>query len=111
MKSGRCSVFLLQEVFSEESAAQAQAQLGEAMKLLSQGDPQLWQQLQGFTGAAAANLPPPATGGTEEGKREGEGGSVEDTLEDTLRRLRESTQQIEVRLYYEHTCGLKLMSE
>lgn len=82
-------------MFSEEFVAQAQVQLEEAMKLLSKEDPQLWQQLQGCAPASSSTLP--AGGGEEE---EGaEGGSVEATLEDTLRRLRESTEQIEVTDY------------
>ena len=81
--------------------AQAQAKLDEAMQVLSKEDPELWQQLKGFSDAAAASL-----GGDEErereGEREGEGkgkereGSIEDTLEDTFRRLKESTERIEV---------------
>ena len=95
------------------------------MKLLSKEDPQLWQQLQGFTDAASVNLESSARvgggggGGEEEkvgrgeglvGREEekegrggegggegGEGGSVEQTLAATLHKLRESTQQIEVR--------------
>lgn len=87
-----------QEIFSEEFAAQAQAQLGEAMKLLSKEDPQLWQQLQGCTAAASSAG---GEGKGEAGKEaEGEGGSIEATLEDTLRRLRESTEQIEVGHHY-----------
>ena len=102
------------------------------MKLLSKEDPQLWQQLQGFTDAASVNLESAARvgggggggggeGGGEGGERGGEGGerggaggerggeggerggaggeggSVEQTLAATLHKLRESTQQIEVR--------------
>ena len=75
--------------------AQAQVQLEEAMKLLSKEDPQLWQQLQGCAASSSSTLP---AGGEEkdEGGEGAEGGSVEATLEDTLRRLRESTEQIEV---------------
>lgn len=74
--------------------AQAQVQLEEAMKLLSKEDPQLWRQLQGCAPASSSTLP--AGEEEEEGGKGAEGGSVEDTLEDTLRRLRESTEQIEV---------------
>lgn len=73
------------------------------MQLLSKEDPQMWQQLQGFSATAASNLQSVPEGGGRgesgegsEGGR-GEGGSLEATLEDTLRRLQESTQQIEVR--------------
>ena len=84
--------------------AQAQAKLDEAMKVLSKEDPQLWEQLKGFSDAASASLR--AGGkegeGEEEGEGEGEGGeggggSIEETLEDTLRRLKESTEKIEVK--------------
>ena len=81
------------------------------MKLLSKEDPRLWQQLQGFTDAAAHNLQSaPDRGGRERESGEGgsgeggsaEGGSVEATLEDTIRRLRESAEQIEVRSLITH---------
>ena len=91
----------IQDIFSEEFAAQAQAQLGEAMKLLSKEDPQLWQQLQGFASSAAAAPDSSQPGPEGERKEEGgEGGSVEATLQETLRRLRESTEQIEVSPLY-----------
>ena len=82
--------------------AQAQAKLDEAMQVLSKEDPELWQQLKGFSDAAAASLGGDEEGGEREGERErkGEGkegeGSIEDTLEDTFRRLKESTERIEV---------------
>ena len=97
----------LQDIYSEEFVAQAQAKLDEAMQILSKEDPELWQQLKGFSDAASATL-----GGEEERGREGErkeegergregerkegGGSIEETLEDTFRRLKESTEKIEV---------------
>lgn len=87
-----------QEVFSEEFAAQAQAQLGEAMQLLKEEDPQLWQQLQGL--ASAAPQPPGGGGGGGGGRNEGGEGedndSLEAKLEETLKKLKESTEQIEV---------------
>ena len=108
-------------MFSEEFAAQAQAQLGEAMQLLKEEDPQLWQQLEGLAAAAATSDvggEGVRSGGGEgvsgggEGVRSGGGegvggegvsgggeggeGSLESKLEKTLRRLKESTEQIEV---------------
>ena len=82
------------------------------MKILSKEDPQMWQQLQGFSDAASANFQP-STLGREGGEGRGgsvgseERGSVEATLEDTLRRLRESTEQIEVWLLYETVLSSK----
>ena len=77
------------------------------MKLLSKEDPRLWQQLQGFTDAATHNLQSaPDRGGRERESGEGgsaEGGSVEATLEDTIRKLRESAEQIEVRSLINYT--------
>ena len=98
-----CVCVCVQDVFSEEFVAQAQAKLDEAMQILSKEDPELWQQLKGFSDAASASLG--CTEGEERGRegesgREGErkegGESIEDTLEDTFRRLKESTERIEV---------------
>ena len=88
----------VQDVFSEEFVTQAQAKLDEAMEILSKEDPELWQQLKGFSDAASASLGSAGREGEGEGvEGEGEEGkSVEDTLEETLRRLKESTEKIEV---------------
>ncbi|CAI8046271.1 hypothetical protein GBAR_LOCUS25576 [Geodia barretti] len=60
-----------EDVFSEEFVAQAQAKLDKAMQILSKEDPELWQQLKGFSDAASASLG--CTEGEERG-REAESG-------------------------------------
>ena len=106
----------LEDMFSEEFVAQAEAQLDEAMKMLSSQNPALWQQFQTFAKSMGleegAQFPPPfasqgesSVDGTE--GQEGEGGargdsaaatasSLDAKLEETLKKLRESTQKIEV---------------
>ena len=107
----------LEDMFSEEFVAQAEAQLDEAMKMFSSQNPALWQQFQTFAKSMGleegAQFPPPfasqgesSVDGTE--SQEGEGGargdsaaatasSLDAKLEETLKKLRESTQKIEVR--------------
>ena len=106
----------LEDMFSEEFVAQAEAQLDEAMKMLSSQNPALWQQFQTFAKSMGleegAQFPPPfasqgesSVDGTE--RHEGEGGargdsaaatasSLDAKFEETLKKLRESTQKIEV---------------
>ena len=113
------------DIFSEEFAAEAEAQLNEAMEMLASENPELWQQFESFAksmgmegggssggGEASQSQATPTTtsgatsgGGTsvDEG---GEGGggdrprggpaNLDDQLEETLKRLRETTEQIEV---------------
>ena len=68
------------------------------MQLLKEEDPQLWQQLQGL--ASAAPQPPGGGegggGGGSEGGEGEDGDSLEAKLEETLKKLKESTEQIEV---------------
>lgn len=103
-------------MFSEEFVAQAEAQLDEAMKMLSSQNPALWQQFQTFAKSMGleegAQFPPPFASQGESSvdeteRQEGEGGargdsaaatasSLDAKLEETLKKLRESTQKIEV---------------
>ena len=104
------------DIFSEEFGAQAEAQLNEAMEILASENPMMWEQLQqmakgGFPGGGGAAGGRPlktsgeatSSGGGEEG--EGEATSLDDKLEETLKQLRESTEQIEVGwLLHVRTC-------
>ena len=105
------------DIFSEEFGAQAEAQLNEAMEILASENPMMWEQLQqmaktGFPGGGGAAGGRPlktsgeasSSGGGEEG--EGEATSLDDKLEETLKQLRESTEQIEVGwLLHVRTCS------
>ena len=106
-----------EDIFSEEFAAEAEAQLNEAMEMLASENPELWQQFESFAksmgmeggegggGATQAQATPTTNGaasggGTsvDEGGRKPRGGpaNLDDQLEETLKRLRETTEQIEV---------------
>ena len=111
------------DIFSEEFAAEAEAQLNEAMEMLASENPELWQQFESFAksmgmggsggggGASQSQATPTTTSGAASGGGtsvdEGGGGSklrggpanLDDQLEETLKRLRETTEQIEVSLY------------
>ena len=91
-----------EEIFSEELAMQAEAQLDEAMRMMASENPELWQQFETFAKSMGLDNPPPPT--TSEGRGEGEASqadpsSIEAKLEETLKALRESTEQIEVRAH------------
>ena len=119
----------LEDMFSEEFVAQAEAQLDEAMKMFSSQNPALWQQFQTFAKSMGleegAQFPPPfasqgesSVDGTERQEREGgargdsaaTASSLDAKLEETLKKLRESTQKIEVQLpvYLSHALQLGL---
>ena len=76
------------------------------MQLLKVEDPQLWQQLEGLAAATAVSgeggegmRSEGGEGARNEGGEGGvevEEGSLESKLEETLRKLKESTEQIEV---------------
>jgi hypothetical protein len=117
------------DIFSEEFAAEAEAQLNEAMDMLASENPELWQQFESFAksmgmegdgnsgeggGASQSQATPTTTTTTTSGATSGGGTSVDeggegegdkprggpanldDQLEETLKRLRETTEQIEV---------------
>lgn len=117
------------DIFSEEFAAEAEAQLNEAMEMLASENPELWQQFESFAksmgagdggsaggggGASQSQATPTTTttsgaasgGGTSVddggggGKPRGGPANLDDQLEETLKRLRETTEQIEVSLCY-----------
>ena len=105
-----------EEIFSEELAVQAEAQLGEAMQMLSSENPELWQQLETFaksmgledpSGSTPQATPPSKPAGERKqagGKEQDEQpkpsapapGTLDAKLEETLTRLKASAQQIEV---------------
>ena len=103
-----------EEIFSKELAGQTEAQLGEAMRMLSSENPELWQQLETFAKsmglenpAALRPQPPPPSrpeckksGGTvPAGKPTAAAaaqGSLDAKLEETLAQLRAGAQQTEV---------------
>ena len=112
----------LEELFSEEFAAEAEAQLDEAMQMFSTENPALWQQFEAFAKSMGLQegspFPPPSAsqGESSADRTEGQageggarGGSAADSSldaklgckttgsEETLWRLREGSQQIEVR--------------
>ena len=117
------------DIFSEEFAAEAEAQLNEAMEMLASENPELWQQFESFAksmgmgdpggtggggGGASQSQATPTTTTTTSGVASGGGGgtsvdedggggkprggpaNLDDQLEETLKRLRETTEQIEV---------------
>ena len=108
------------DIFSEEFAAEAEAQLNEAMDMLASENPELWQQFESFAksmgmgdgsggggGDSQSQATPTTTNGAASGGEtsvdEGGGGkprggpaNLDDQLEETLKRLRETTEQIEV---------------
>lgn len=125
----------LEDIFSSEFAAAAEAQLGEAMKMMSSENPELWQQFETFaksmgldemgvggsvplaTGAASkgestVDIESEAKagaggggakvgegGGGAEGRATGEGGSatLDQKLDETIRRLQDNAAKIGVR--------------
>ena len=109
-----------EEIFSEEFAAEAEAQLNEAMEMLASENPELWQQFESFAksmgmetaagGGASTSQATPTTNGAasaskedtsvDEGASKERGGApdLDAQLEETLKRLRETTEQIEVRI-------------
>lgn len=106
------------DIFSEEFAAEAEAQLNEAMEMLASENPELWQQFETFAksmgmddvgvGGASQSQTTPTTNGAASasrgetsvdsgsGKERGGAASLDEQLEETLKRLRETTEQIEV---------------
>lgn len=119
----------MDELFSSEFAAEAEAQLDEAMKMLSDENPELWQQFESFTksmgldGMGAGPVPPAfgmasrgessvdANSGStgEEGEEEeeeparkkegrGEDSSLDQKLDETIKRLQENTARVGVSL-------------
>ncbi len=82
-----------EEIFSEEFAAQAEAQLDEAMQMLASENPELWRQFEALSqsaGRSDSSRPRDAETG------EGDSASLDAKLEETVQQLRQSTEQIEV---------------
>ena len=106
-----------EEIFNEEFAVEAEAQLNEAMEMLASENPELWQQFESFAksmgmddvGGASQSQATPTTNGAASagngetsvdsggGKERGGAANLDEQLEETLKRLRETTEQIEVR--------------
>ena len=63
----------MDEIFSAEFAAEAEAQLSEAVKMLSDENPELWQQFEAFAKSmgldeARPDLVPPPSGAASKGE-------------------------------------------
>lgn len=113
----------LDDIFSSEFAADAEAHLGEAMKMLSSENPELWQQFETFAKSmgmednmGAGPVPPGygaaskgessvdegATGGkgtAEEKPRKNEksgGSSLDQKLDDTIKRMQDNSARLGV---------------
>ena len=106
----------MEELFSSELAAEAEAQLDEAMKMLSDENPELWQQFETFAKSmglddVARGPAPPASGAASKGESSvdagsgatgGEGGAksggdgLKQKLEDTMRRMQENASRVGV---------------
>lgn len=110
----------MEELFSPEFAAEAEAQLDEAMKMLSDENPELWQQFESFTksmglDSMGAGPVPPASGtaskgessvdansgtaGGDEGepaRKQGDDSSLDQKLDDTIKRLQENSARVGV---------------
>lgn len=95
------------QVFGEAFAAQAESQLNDAVKMMRSENPDLWKQFEEFSksigmpGEAASNVGGVASTGessvddsaTNDREREA---SLTGMLEDTLKKLKENTANIEV---------------
>ena len=74
----------IDEMFDSEFVAEAEAQLGEAMKMLSTENPELWQQFEsfaksmGFEESGVKTAPPPTSGAASKGESsvDASGGAV-----------------------------------
>lgn len=119
----------MDEVFSSEFIAEAEAQLGEAMQMLSNESPELWQQFETFAKSmgldeAGAGAVPPASGAASKGESSvdiksgglggkgagetpqgneaggggggGGGASLEEKLEETIRKLQSNASRLGV---------------
>lgn len=98
------------EVFSDEFAAQAEAQLGEAMKMLQSENPEIWKQFDQFSsnlgmpsGAAfnpggTASHGESSTDREEKGRGSERGASLEGVLKDTLEKLKLNDERMAVEL-------------
>lgn len=109
----------LDEMFSSEFMSEIESHLGEAMKVVSDENPELWQQFDSFTKSmgledlVAGPMPPSSgattkgessvdatLGATGEGRKEGEGEKSSDSdhldhmLDETLKKLQENTSQV-----------------
>ncbi len=113
------------DIFSSAFVADAESQLGDAMKALSDENPELWQQFETFAKSMGLEnmgmepAPPPSTtatkgessvdsGGTKkeeegsarksEGSRDGKS-TLDQKLDETLRKLQDNTAQLGVSHY------------
>lgn len=112
----------LDDIFSSELAAKAEAQLGEAMKMLSSENPELWEQFETLaksmemdagpvppvfgtaskgessvdanSGAARGENPPKS-----EGTGGGSGSTLEQKLDDTIKRMQDNATRLGVSLF------------
>lgn len=109
----------MEELFSSEFAAEAEAQMDEAMKMLSEENPELWQQFEtiaksmGLDDAGTGAAPPPfgvaskgessvdatsvgAAGEGEPPQKSGESSSLDQKLDDTIKRMQENAARLGV---------------
>ena len=117
------------DIFSSEFAAEAEAQLGEAMKVLSSENPELWQQFETITKSmhledlGMGSIPPqPSPSGAatkgessvdgasgngiekaSEGPRKSNSGSLDQKIEETMRRLQDNAAQLGVSINKERS--------
>lgn len=137
----------MEQMFGAEFAAEAEAQLGEAMQMLSDENPELWRQFETFTksmgGLTDMGPFPPAFGAASKGESSvdagsasatpgeggatpGEGGaskqapqtsetseggsgggSLDQKLDDTIKRMQENATHLGVSLLRSCTCNLQ----
>lgn len=83
-----------EEIFSEEFAAKAEEQLDHAISQLASENPQLWQHFERLAKGMAGEEGRGGEGAA--GASEGAADSLEAQMEETLRMLREGTEQVEV---------------
>ncbi len=112
------------EVFSEEFAAQAQVQLGEAMKMMQSENPELWKQFEQFStslgmpssgapsnsggmashsnSGGAASHGESSTDDQEKGRGSDRTESLEGVLQDTLQKLKLNAEGLAVSGFYSY---------
>ena len=103
----------INELLSEEIAVETEAHLNEAVEMFRSENPELWQQFENFAksiGLEEGSGPvlQPTSGAASKGESsvdESTKNSMEEQLEETLHRLKHTTEQIEVSLYNNnHDC-------
>lgn len=124
----------MEGLFSSEFPAEAESQLNEAMKMLSEENPELWQQFEtiaksmGLDDVGAGPVPPPPFGTASKGESSVDGGSVgvtgegetaqktegsgessslDQKLDDTIKRMQENAARVGVSsLFFDVTVRL-----